>query len=44
MLVDAADAGGARVRRDLAGGDVDGLADQTLASLAREVADNLTAG
>ena len=44
LQVEAADAGGARVRLDLAGGDVDGLADQTLASLAREVADNLTAG
>ncbi|MGC1210625.1 MAG: hypothetical protein WA890_05040 [Micromonospora sp.] len=44
IQVEPADAGGARVRLDLAGGDVDGLADQTLASLAREVADNLTAG
>lgn len=44
LQVEPADAGGARVRLDLAGGDVDGLADQTLASLAREVADNLTAG
>lgn len=44
IQVEAADAGGARVRLDLAGGDVDGLADETLANLAREVADNLTAG
>ncbi|WP_229403166.1 hypothetical protein [Micromonospora okii] len=47
IQVEPADAGGARVRLDLAGasGQPDpGLADQTLASLAREVADNLTAG
>ena len=44
IQVEAADAGGARVRLDLTGGDADGLADETLANLAREVADNLTAG
>ncbi|SCG59136.1 hypothetical protein [Micromonospora inositola] len=44
IQVDAVDAGGARVRLDLAGGDTDGLADETLTNLAREVADNLTAG
>lgn len=44
IQVEPVDAGGARVRLDLAGGDSDGLADQTLANLAREVADNLTAG
>ena len=44
IQVRPADAGGARVRLDLAGGDGDGLADETLANLAREVADNLTAG
>ena len=46
IQVEPADAGGARVRLDLAGGS-DGrpaLADETLANLAREVADNLTAG
>lgn len=49
IQVEPADAGGARVRLDLAG-DSDGrtvdddLADQTLTNLAREVADNLTAG
>lgn len=46
--VEPADAGGARVRLDLAAEPadraVDGLADQTLANLAREVAENLTAG
>ncbi|MEU9826567.1 hypothetical protein [Micromonospora chersina] len=41
--VEPADAGGARVRLDLAGTD-HGMADEILASLAREVADNLTAG
>ncbi|MGC4893043.1 hypothetical protein [Micromonospora sp. DT31] len=38
-----ADAGGARVRLDLAGPD-HGTAEEILASLDREVADNLTAG
>lgn len=41
--VEPADAGGARVRLDLSGTD-HGMADEILASLAREVADNLTAG
>ncbi|MDG4805091.1 hypothetical protein [Micromonospora sp. WMMD980] len=41
--VEPADAGGARVRLDLAGPD-HGLADEILANLDREVADNLTAG
>jgi hypothetical protein len=47
IRVEPADAGGARVRLDLAAAgerDADGLADETLANLAREVADNLTAG
>ncbi len=44
IRVEAADAGGAQVRLDLAGADADGLAEKTLANLAREVADNLTAG
>ncbi|MGC4807121.1 hypothetical protein [Micromonospora sp. DT233] len=47
IRVEPADAGGARVRLDLAGasGQPDpGLADETLDNLAREVADNLTAG
>ncbi|MEU3456393.1 hypothetical protein ABZ671_22765 [Micromonospora sp. NPDC006766] len=44
IRVKAADAGGAQVRLDLAGADADGLAEKTLANLAREVADNLTAG
>ncbi|SCL12926.1 hypothetical protein [Micromonospora inyonensis] len=48
IQVEPADAGGARVRLDLTGGsgeqDTDALADQTLANLAREVAENLTAG
>ncbi|MFJ8581301.1 hypothetical protein [Micromonospora sp. NPDC093277] len=44
ILVEPVDAGGARVRLDLAGVDADGLAEETLANLAREVADNLTAG
>ncbi|MCX4470400.1 hypothetical protein C5N14_23570 [Micromonospora sp. MW-13] len=47
IRVEPADAGGALVRLDLAGasGQADpGLADETLANLAREVADNLTAG
>ena len=46
IRVEPADAGGARVRLDLAGGRASrtGLADETLANLAREVADNLTAG
>ncbi|GAA4573633.1 hypothetical protein GCM10023176_39020 [Micromonospora coerulea] len=44
IQVEPADAGGARVRLDLAGGETDGLADETLNNLAREVADNLTAG
>ncbi|WDZ84940.1 hypothetical protein [Micromonospora cathayae] len=47
--VEPADAGGARVRLDLAGDSAErradeALADRTLANLAREVADNLTAG
>ncbi|GAA3766187.1 hypothetical protein [Micromonospora maritima] len=41
--VEPADAGGARVRLDLAGPD-HALADEILANLDREVADNLTAG
>lgn len=41
--VEPADAGGARVRLDLAGPD-HATADEILANLAREVADNLTAG
>jgi hypothetical protein len=41
--VEPADAGGARVRLDLAGTD-HGMADEILASLAREVSDNLNAG
>ncbi|SBT46470.1 SRPBCC family protein [Micromonospora auratinigra] len=41
--VEPADAGGARVTLDLSGPD-HGLADEILANLAREVADNLTAG
>ncbi|MFG1951039.1 hypothetical protein [Micromonospora sp. NPDC048830] len=46
IQVEPADAGGARVRLDLAGGSAQdaGLADETLANLAREAADNLTAG
>ncbi|MFF3865030.1 hypothetical protein [Micromonospora sp. NPDC001898] len=47
IRVEPADAGGARVQLDLAGasGQADpGLAEETLANLAREVADNLTAG
>ncbi|WP_229406675.1 hypothetical protein [Micromonospora sp. NBRC 110038] len=47
IRVEPADAGGARVRLDLAGaagGAEAGLADEILANLAREVADNLTAG
>ncbi|MGN9777901.1 hypothetical protein ACTMS0_19375 [Micromonospora sp. H33] len=45
LRVDPADAGGARTRLDLTGGDdADRLADEALASLAREVADNLQAG
>ncbi|MBY8873314.1 hypothetical protein K7640_15885 [Micromonospora sp. PLK6-60] len=41
--VEPGDAGGARVRLDLSGPD-HGLADEILTNLAREVADNLTAG
>ncbi|MFC0006081.1 hypothetical protein [Micromonospora siamensis] len=41
--VEPGDAGGARVLLDLAGPD-HGLADEILDNLAREVADNLTAG
>ena len=41
--VEPADAGGARVRLDLAGPD-HSLADEILANLDREVGDNLTAG
>ncbi|PTA45884.1 SRPBCC family protein [Micromonospora sp. RP3T] len=41
--VEPADAGGARVRLNLAGPD-HGLADEILANLDREVGDNLTAG
>ncbi|MFU8873493.1 hypothetical protein [Micromonospora sp. SL4-19] len=44
IRVEPVAAGGARVRLDLAGVDTQGLADETLANLAREVADNLTAG
>ncbi|WBB79538.1 hypothetical protein O7606_25875 [Micromonospora sp. WMMD882] len=49
IRVEPADAGGARVRLDLAGDDADRssddtLADRILANLAREVAENLTAG
>lgn len=43
LRVEPGDAGGSRVRLDLTGGD-DGLADEALANLAGEVADNLTAG
>lgn len=48
IRVEPADAGGARVRLDLTGGsgeqDTAALAEETLANLDREVADNLTAG
>ena len=46
LEVEPVDSGGAWVRLDLAGGPADdsGLADEILTSLAREVADNLTAG
>ncbi|MCW3815617.1 hypothetical protein ONA91_14245 [Micromonospora sp. DR5-3] len=44
IRVESVDAGGARVQLDLAGADGPGLAEETLANLAREVADNLTAG
>jgi uncharacterized protein YndB with AHSA1/START domain len=45
IRVEPAQAGGARTRLDLTGGaDADRLADEALASLAREVADNLQAG
>ncbi|WP_428963888.1 SRPBCC family protein [Micromonospora fluostatini] len=45
IRVDPVDAGGARVRLELTGGEAaDGLADETLENLARTVADNLTAG
>lgn len=44
IQVEAVDAGGARVRLNLGGADTPGLAEETLANLAREVADNLTAG
>ncbi|TDC76254.1 hypothetical protein E1193_24165 [Micromonospora sp. KC606] len=44
IQVEPADAGGSRVRLDLTGDGPDGLADEALANLAGEVADNLTAG
>ncbi|WFE94407.1 hypothetical protein [Micromonospora sp. WMMD987] len=44
LRVEAADAGGARVRLELPAGSADGLADESLANLEREVAENLTAG
>ncbi|MGC5020548.1 hypothetical protein [Micromonospora sp. DT47] len=44
IQVEPMDAGGSRVRLDLSGADADGLADETLANLEREVDDNLTAG
>ncbi|MEH0842869.1 hypothetical protein V6U81_10815 [Micromonospora sp. CPCC 205711] len=43
LRVEPADAGGSRVRLELPEGDP-GLADETLTNLAREVAENLTAG
>ncbi|MCX5067201.1 hypothetical protein OOJ91_15260 [Micromonospora lupini] len=47
IRVDPADSGGARIQLDLtdgSGSDPDQLADEALANLAREVADNLQAG
>ncbi|MFI6231058.1 hypothetical protein ACIBCR_27545 [Micromonospora echinospora] len=48
IQVEPEDAGGARVRLDLTDGseeqDIGALADETLTNLAREVAENLTAG
>ncbi|PZF88978.1 hypothetical protein [Micromonospora deserti] len=46
IRVEPVDAGGARMRLDLSGGDghADRMAEEALASLAREVADNLQAG
>lgn len=48
IRVEPADAGGARIQLDLAdpsgGSEPDALADEALANLVREVADNLQAG
>ncbi|TDB71752.1 MULTISPECIES: hypothetical protein [unclassified Micromonospora] len=44
IQVEPADAGGSRVRLDLTGDGPDDLADEALANLAGEVAENLTAG
>ncbi|GIJ24337.1 hypothetical protein [Micromonospora lutea] len=46
LQVEQGDAGGSRLHLELSGGgeDVDGLADETLHSLAGAVADNLQAG
>ncbi|WP_328343600.1 hypothetical protein [Micromonospora sp. NBC_00421] len=44
LQVAPADAGGARVRLELPAGSADGLADESLVNLEREVAENLTAG
>ena len=46
LRVEPVDAGGARVRLDLAGGgqETDRLADEALVNLVRAVADNLQAG
>ncbi|BCJ60618.1 hypothetical protein [Micromonospora endophytica] len=46
LTVEAGDAGGARLRLELTGGDqeTDRLAEKALTNLAREVADNLQAG
>lgn len=45
IQIDPADAGGARIRLDLTGGDApDSLVDEALDNLAQAVADNLQAG
>ncbi|MEH0936086.1 hypothetical protein [Micromonospora psammae] len=44
LWVEPADSGGSLARLELTGDAADGLADESLANLAREVADNLTAG
>ncbi|MEV4842791.1 hypothetical protein AB0K20_06180 [Micromonospora matsumotoense] len=44
LEVTPGDAGGARVRLELPAGSAAGLADESLANLEREVAENLTAG